>query len=60
MADVICRNIDITMMVAMNAKEREEDDWAALLAAADPRYTHMGAKRPAGSRMMIIEAMWEG
>jgi hypothetical protein len=48
------------MMVAMNAKEREEADWEALFEKADPGFKYLGAKRPTGSRMMIIEAEWEG
>jgi hypothetical protein len=48
------------MMVAMNAKEREENDWEALFVKADPRFKYLGAKRPLGSRMCIIEAEWEG
>jgi hypothetical protein len=48
------------MMVAMNAKEREEGDWEALFQKADPRYKYLGARRPEGSRMCIIVAEWEG
>lgn len=48
------------MMVAMNAREREEADWKALFEKADPRYKYLGAKRPEGSRMWLIEAVWEG
>jgi len=47
------------MMVAMNAKERE-GDWEALIKKADPRFKYLGAKRPKGSRMCIIEEEWEG
>lgn len=54
------RNLDICMMVAMNAKEREEGDWESLFIKADPRFKFLGVKRPAGSRMCIIEAEWEG
>jgi hypothetical protein len=46
------------MMVAMNAKEREEGDWEALFEKADPRFKYLGAKRPEGSRMWLIEAEW--
>jgi len=56
---VSCRNIDVCMMVAMNAKERE-GDWEALIKKADPRFKYLGAKRPKGSRMCIIEEEWEG
>lgn len=48
------------MMVAMNAKEREETDWEALFEKADSRFKYLGAKRPLGSRMWLIEAEWEG
>jgi hypothetical protein len=54
------RNIDICMMLAMNAKEREEADWEALFEKADPGLKYLGAKRPTGSRMMLIEAEWQG
>jgi hypothetical protein len=48
------------MMVAMNAKEREEGDWETLFEKADPRFKYLGAKRPEGSRMWLIEAEWDG
>lgn len=54
------RNIDICMMVAMNAKEREEADWQALFEKADPRYKYLGVTKPKNSRMWLIEAIWEG
>ncbi|KAL2071765.1 hypothetical protein VTL71DRAFT_13000 [Oculimacula yallundae] len=54
------RNLDICMMVAMNAKEREEGDWEALFQKADPRFKYLGAKQPEGSRMSLIEAEWTG
>jgi len=56
----ICRNLDILMMVAANAKEREQSDWQGLFEKADRRYKYIGAKRPEGSRLWIIEAVWEG
>ena len=60
MAEHENRNIDICMMVAMNAKEREEGDWETLFEQADPRFKYLGAKRPEGSRMSIIVAEWTG
>jgi hypothetical protein len=48
------------MMIAMNAKEREDADWRALFEKADPRYKYLGAKLPEGSRMGLIEAVWKG
>jgi hypothetical protein len=47
------------MMVAANAKEREEGDWRALFEKADPRFKYLGVKRPAGSRMALVEAAWK-
>lgn len=47
-------------MVAMNAKEREEADWEELFKKADSRFKYLSATRPTGSRMMLIEAEWEG
>jgi hypothetical protein len=54
------RNIDITMMAAMNAREREQGDWAILFETADPKFKFLGARKPDDSRMWIIEAVWEG
>jgi len=54
------RNLDICMMVAMNAKECEEGDWEALFKKADPKFKYLGARRPEGSRMSLIEAKWTG
>jgi hypothetical protein len=54
------RNLDICMMITMNAKEREESDWQALFEKADPRFKYLGAKKPEGSWMWLIEAEWTG
>jgi len=55
----ITRSMDILMLQLLNAKERDVDDWAALFAMADPRFKFLGAKQPKGSRMSIMEAVWD-
>lgn len=51
--------MDITMLQLLNAKERGVDDWTELFKMADSRFKFLGAKQPAGSRMSIMEAVWE-
>jgi hypothetical protein len=48
------------MLLTMNAKEREEDDWRSLFERADSRFRYLGARKPERSQMWIIEAVWEG
>ncbi|KAF5021128.1 hypothetical protein F66182_6828 [Fusarium sp. NRRL 66182] len=54
------RQKDLTMIQAFNAKEREVEEWSALLAQADPRLTIHAIERPAGSELSVIEARLEG
>ncbi|KIW08680.1 uncharacterized protein PV09_00631 [Verruconis gallopava] len=56
----ITRSMDLTMLSLLNAKERDVPDWIHLFAQADPRFKFLGAKTPEGSRMSIMEAVWEG
>ncbi|KAI2464417.1 S-adenosyl-L-methionine-dependent methyltransferase [Annulohypoxylon bovei var. microspora] len=51
-------NMDIGMMQLLNAQERDEVQWRALLAKADPRFRWIGVTRPPGSALAIIEASW--
>ena len=53
------RGMDLTMLALLNAKERDVPDWIQLFAQADSRYKFIGAKTPTGSRMSIMEAVWE-
>jgi hypothetical protein len=48
------------MMAAMNAREREQGDFASLFPAASPNFKFLGARKPENSRMWIIEAVWDG
>ena len=43
-----------------NGKERDKDDWLALIQSADPRFRLSNVKSPAGSLLSIIECVWEG
>ena len=51
--------MDLTMLALLNAKERDVPGWIDLFAQADPRFKFLGAETPSGSRMSIMEAIWE-
>ncbi|KAM0563080.1 hypothetical protein ACHAPJ_001926 [Fusarium lateritium] len=53
------RQKDLTMIQAFNAKEREVEEWSALLTKADPRLKIRAIERPAGSELSVIEATLE-
>lgn len=57
--DRFYRSMDLTMLALLNAKERDVPGWIDLFAQADPRFKFLGAKTPAGSRMSIMEAVWD-
>ena len=46
------------MLSILNARERDADEWRWLFEEADPRFTFLGVKRPKGSDLAIIEAVW--
>ncbi len=48
------------MLSIFNARERDADEWRALIAEADPRFEFQGVKLPHGSNLAIIEAIWKG
>ena len=50
--------MDLNMLSILNARERDADEWRALIAEADPRFKFQGVKRPHGSNLAIIEAIW--
>ena len=52
------RILDIMMMGITNSKEREMNEWADLFKEADPRFKFKGGFKPEGSRLWIIEAIW--
>ncbi|KAF2707636.1 S-adenosyl-L-methionine-dependent methyltransferase [Pleomassaria siparia CBS 279.74] len=54
------RAFDLVMKECFNAKERDINDWTALLKKADERFVIADVKRPEGSQLQIIEVNWEG
>ena len=48
------------MLSILNARERDADEWRALIAEADPRFEFQGVKRPHGSTLAIMEAILNG
>ncbi|KAL7623779.1 hypothetical protein AAE478_005332 [Parahypoxylon ruwenzoriense] len=53
----IVRVRDLTMMQAFNSKERDLDDWEALLAAVDPKLRLVRVVQPFGSAMSVLEVV---
>ena len=51
--------MDITMMHMLNGQEREVDDWRQLFHTADSRFRFIGSRRPLGTKLSVIEAIWE-
>lgn len=47
------------MLELLNAKERDVDGWTELFAMAHPGFKFLGARQPKGSRMSIMEAIWD-
>lgn len=54
------RAMDLNMLSILNARERDADEWRSLFAEADPRFEFQGVKRPSGSNLAIMEAIWNG
>jgi hypothetical protein len=54
------RAFDLVMKECFNAKERDINDWTALLRKADERFIIDEVKRPEGSQLGIIDVKWEG
>lgn len=47
------------MLSLLNAKERDDDDWIDLFKQVDERFKYIGHFQPQGSRMSIMEAIWD-
>ncbi|RDW66666.1 hypothetical protein BP5796_09415 [Coleophoma crateriformis] len=56
----IMRIMDLVMLTLLNAQERTEEEFRRLFAEASPGFVFKGVTRPAGCRMSIVEAVWEG
>jgi hypothetical protein len=54
------RAFDLVMKACFNAKERDMNDWRALLSKADERFVMKEVKRPEGSQLQIIDVEWKG
>ena len=54
-----CRLHDVIMQSMFDAKEREIEQWRKLFADADSRFRFIGVTQPEGSRLSIIELVWE-
>ena len=53
------RNMDMTMLELLNARERDDHDYQQLFAEVDPRFKYKGCRRLDGYRMAVMEAVWE-
>jgi len=53
------RDSDITMMATSNSLERDEEDWKALLAAADANFTLEEVRRTPGAKLDLIVVKWK-
>ncbi|KAH8692496.1 sterigmatocystin 8-O-methyltransferase precursor [Phaeosphaeriaceae sp. PMI808] len=53
------RDSDITMLATSNSQERDEDDWKALLKAADSNFTFEEVRRTPGAKLDLIVAKWK-
>ena len=51
--------MDLTMLEIGNAKERDLEEWKALFEQADARFVFKGVHQPVGSRLAIIEMVWD-
>lgn len=48
------------MLTLINAQERSKKEFETIFHVANPNFRFLGVTRPAGCRMSIIEAVWEG
>lgn len=53
------RQKDLAMMETFNAKEREVEDWHALVGAVDPRLGIRAIRRPDGCQHSVIEVAFQ-
>ncbi|KFX93081.1 hypothetical protein V490_05014 [Pseudogymnoascus sp. VKM F-3557] len=56
----IIRTMDLVMLTLINAQERSKEEFRTIFHAANPNFRFVGVTRPAGCRMSIVEAVWEG
>ncbi|KAK0656883.1 putative O-methyltransferase [Cercophora newfieldiana] len=58
--EAILRHSDLTMWRCFNAKERDEDDWRAVVEGTDRRFEVIRVFTPPGTYIGIIEVVWRG
>ncbi|KAF2822841.1 putative O-methyltransferase [Ophiobolus disseminans] len=54
------RAMDLTMLETGNARERELEEWQKLVASSDERFVWRGMRQPEGSRLAVLEWVWDG
>ena len=52
--------MDLVMLTLINAQERSKEEFETIFHTANPNFRFLGVTRPAGCRMSIVEAVWEG
>lgn len=57
---IVYRDSDMLMLSFQNAQERTEDDWRALLMAADGRFEMTAVQRLTGYVLGVVEVTWRG
>ena len=53
-------NFDLAVKKMVNDKERDAEGWAVLFKAADARFRLQSIRLPIGTRLAIIEVVWDG
>ncbi|KAH7081198.1 putative O-methyltransferase [Paraphoma chrysanthemicola] len=54
------RAMDLTMLQIANAREREMGEWENLFARADVRFKFVGPRYSEGSKLTMLEVVWDG
>ncbi|KAF2443247.1 S-adenosyl-L-methionine-dependent methyltransferase [Karstenula rhodostoma CBS 690.94] len=55
----VLTSLDLCMLAMFNSKERTVEEWEGLFKEADPRFAFQYARKPEGSLLWIIEAVWQ-
>ncbi|KAH7091604.1 putative O-methyltransferase [Paraphoma chrysanthemicola] len=53
------RAMDLTMLQIANAREREMGEWKELFGKADKRFRFVGARSLEGSKLTMLEVVWD-
>lgn len=56
----IMRSMDLVTLSLLNAQERTEEEFKNLFQEVDARFVFKGVSKPEGSRMSVVEAIWDG